>query len=351
MALKRKILKRREDQTAPVPSPPALDRPKRGRRTIPDNYLLGSRNNWLKLLEECWCLIGWHLLSIRDRRKSTTEDIRTAFEPVKKHPHNPGLAQALYRESAEPASIAEFRKRRRRLSALEAEIRKLEKTRDEWQRAYEQAEAALKYVAAEDLATIEAERSKRLINLDQTQATLKGLNAERDGLASKTLDQESFIYRSELLDYLHSRRYALNPKNLAHSLAGLPRMKWRQSFARCARLPKETIISFEYQIFNVLLQLCSQKPDFLIHQPADFLRQELLKLPKKLGYTRQFLWENWRDLKRAIKECHKSEPVPAAVPYLLTSLFLRYARESKNPAEQILAELDRLQLATTKATS
>src|SRR2546422_8764514 len=96
--------------------------PKRGRRTIPDNFLLGARNAWATLLEECWPEIGWSLLCIRERPDSTIDDVRKAFEPVKRNPHNPGLAEAFYRESSETAKPADVRKNREQLGKLRAQI-------------------------------------------------------------------------------------------------------------------------------------------------------------------------------------------------------------------------------------
>jgi hypothetical protein len=92
------LLKRRTDQVPLAARSSTLEeKPKRGRPTIPDNFLLGARNAWAFLLEECWAEIGWPLLCIRDRRSSTIEDIQKIFAPVKLKPHNPGIAAHLYR--------------------------------------------------------------------------------------------------------------------------------------------------------------------------------------------------------------------------------------------------------------
>src|SRR6266403_1056229 len=49
------------------------EKPKRGRRTIPDSHLLGARDQWTSLLEESWPDIGWPLLQIRERPTSTID--------------------------------------------------------------------------------------------------------------------------------------------------------------------------------------------------------------------------------------------------------------------------------------
>src|SRR5882757_9620354 len=73
------------------------EKPKRGRPTIPDNFLLGSRNQWASLLEESWPEIAWPLLQMRGHPTSTIDDLRKAFRHVKEKPHNSGLAAAFYR--------------------------------------------------------------------------------------------------------------------------------------------------------------------------------------------------------------------------------------------------------------
>src|SRR5258706_6802832 len=98
------------------------EKPKRGRRTIPDNFLLGARNAWAALLEESWPEIAWPLLQIRERPTSTIDDVRKAFRPAKDKPHNSGLAAAFYREASEIATPADVRTNRIRHGELQGEI-------------------------------------------------------------------------------------------------------------------------------------------------------------------------------------------------------------------------------------
>lgn len=341
----KKTPKGRKLGKAPLFSPfsTPTERPKRGRPTIQDNFLLGARNAWISLLEETWPEIGWHLLCIRDRRKSTIENIRKAFEPVKAKPHNPGLAAAFYRESSESATPADIRRNRKHLSELDGEINQTEAKYREQQRSCQEADAALKMASPSEIGTIQDEGTRRLKGLLQLEDELKRLFLERDALYMKTQDQEAFAYRSELLDFLHSRRYAINPRKLANALAGLPLMKWRQSFVRCSGITFDLEARREYRVFEVFSSICSRQSDRLKDPPLELFRAELLRLPKKLGYTRQFLWDNWHDLRAAIDECWKSEHAPASIPFVLTSLFIRNVMRQKNPAERILADRDKLE--------
>ncbi len=169
---------------------------------------------------------------------------------------------------------------------------------------------------------------------------LRKLQSERDTLDIRVRDQKAYVSRSELLDYLHSGRYAVDPRNFANALAGVPQMRWRQSFTRCSAMPFNQS-RLDYAVFEALSEVWSRRSEEFEEAPVEFFRTGLLRLSKKLGYTRQFLCERWHDLKLAIVECWKSKQPPASIPFVLTSIFMRNATRQKNAAEQILAERDR----------
>src|SRR6266446_6611744 len=119
-----RITKERKTREVPISafSSTLMEKPKRGRRTIPDNFLLGARNEWASLLELSWPEIGWQLSRIRKRPASTIDDVRKALQPVREKAHNPGLAQAFYRERVETATPAEVHKNRKRVGELQAKV-------------------------------------------------------------------------------------------------------------------------------------------------------------------------------------------------------------------------------------
>lgn len=319
------------------------EKPKRGRRTIPDNFLAGSRNAWAALLEESWLQVGWPLLCIRDRRKSTIEDLRKALEPLKGMPHNSGLAAALYRQSYEAAKPAEVLKNREKVGKLDAEILQAQAKRDEYIRSCAEAEAALKVASPGEMDTIQDEALRRLQRLLHLADDLKKLGVAHESLYEKSLDQEAYVFCSELLDFLLSRRYAVSPQNLASALAGLPGMRWRQSFARSSGMPFNEPRS-DYRVFKLISLLCDRLPQDAKGPSQEVFKARLLKLSPKLGYTRQFLWDNWRDLRRAIEECWKLQAAPpGSIPFVLASIFMRNVAEQKNPAARVLAEREKLQ--------
>jgi hypothetical protein len=102
----------------------------------------------------------------------------------------------------------------------------------------------------------------------------------------------------------------------------------------------------EYRVWEVFSKIWRRQFKESKDPPVDLFRVGLLKLPKKLGYTRQFLWDNWHDVRTTIEECWKSAHPPASIPFVLTSLFIRNVMRQKNPAERILADREKLEGGT-----
>ena len=315
---------------------------KRGPRTIPDNFLEGNRNAWTQLLEEAWLKVGWPLLQVRDKRASTVEDVRKAVEPLKEMPHDSGLGMPFYHETVEPVRPAEVLKTRSRVGAIDAEIIKAQAKLAEYFRACLDADRAMRMGGAGDESIIRDEALNRFQRLLQTASDLKRLEIDREALHQKSLRQAGYVFQSELLDFLLSRRYAVNPHNLGNALAGLPGMKWRQSFGRCSGM-QFNVPGQEYDVFEALAEICSRLPEVTREQAREFFRAEFLKRSRSLDHTRWFLREHWRDFRLAIEECWtRRADSREAFPFLLSSVFIRNARTQKDAREQLLADREKL---------
>ncbi len=340
-----RIAKDRKPNEPPISafSSTLTEKPKRGRPTIQDNFLLGRRYEWVSLLEESWPEIGWPLIQIRKDPSSTIEDVRKTFEAVKQKPHNSGLAQAFYRDTVEAATPAEIHKNRVRVGELQAKIHHALAKVTEIERSKSEMDALLKTVASEYADTVQKEITQRQEALVQLQSEINRLTTEERNLDKKSMDQEAYVYASELLDFLHSGRRAVNPKNLSAALAGLPRMGWRQSHLRCFPMPLNEP-RLHYQVLVVILKMWKRRRGESNESLIGFFKTQLPKLPKKLGYTRDFLLESWRDLRLAIEECLSEKHEDGQAPYVLASIFMRNTRSQKNPLERVLAEQEKLNL-------
>jgi hypothetical protein len=199
----------------------------------------------------------------------------------------------------------------------------------------------VKTVAPEYADAVEKEIKRREEAIVQLQSDINRLTSEERDLDKKSLAQEAYVYAFELLDFLHSGRRAVNPKNLSAALAGLPRMGWRQSHLRCSRMPLNEP-KLHYQVLAVVLKLWKRRRGESKESLIEFFRTQLPKLPKKLGYTRDFLLEGWRDLRLAIEECLSRQHEDGEAPYVLTSVFMRNTRNQKSTLERMQAEHEKL---------
>lgn len=321
-----------------------MEKPKRGRPSIPDNYLVGRLYEWASLLEESWPEVGWSLLQIRTQATSTINDVRKVFGSVKQKAHNPGLAEAFYRETLETATPTEVQRNRVRQGVLQAEILRVQAKLTETERSVGEIDQALKISPPEYADAVQKEITRRKEALLQLQTETNRLATEERDLDRKCSDEEAYVYASELLDFLRSDgRYAVKPRNVAKALAGLPRMRWRQSYLRCSHMllnePR-----LHYQVLEIILKLWRRRLGESKDSVVEFFRTQLPTLPKKLGYTREFLLENWRDLRLAIEESLSKKREDGEVPYVLTSIFMRNTRSQKNSLERVLADQEKLNL-------
>jgi hypothetical protein len=267
--------------------------------------------------------------------------VRKAFQTVKEKHHNSGLANAFYRETVETATPTEGHRIRVRVGDLQAQILHVQAQLAEVERSKREIDAILKTASPEYVDTVREEITRRQEALDQFQTDVDRLTANERDLDKKSMDQEAYVYASELLDFLQGGRYALNPQSVANALAGLPRMRWRQSHLRCSRMPPDQP-RLHYQVLEVILRMWKRPHGESKESVIEFFQTQLPKLPKKLGYTRDFLLTSWRDLRLAIEECPNCRQEEGEIPYVLTSIFMRNARNQKSPLDRMFAEQEKL---------
>lgn len=325
------------------------ERPKRGRRTIPDNHLLGARNSWASLLEQNWHDIGWNLICIRQQRNGSFEGLRSIFDKLKSARHNAGLAEPLHRALVEAASPSEVTRNQKVLGELDAEILRTQMYSTDCERFCWEADAALKAAGEANEKIIREEVAERKERFEQAKRKLRELQAKREMLGAQVRDQEAFVYRSELLDFLNSGRASVKPRELANALAGLPRMKWQQSNSRCADMPFNAPMA-EYNILEAISRIWSRVSRRLKEPPVEFFKGALLKRFRKEITGFQFLRDNWFDLEHAIREIWKPEQLPGSFPFLLTTVLLEKAMRPKTAADRILADRAKLAIAPDRSS-
>jgi hypothetical protein len=267
--------------------------------------------------------------------------VRRVFRLVEDNMHYSGLARLFCRESTETAKPWELRRDQVRLGQLQAAILKKSVRRDEAQRSLLEVEEALKTAAPEVQKAVRDAITRFRNHAFQLTTEIKTLEDEKNVLEKKTADQTAYIYVSELLDYIRSGRYAVSPRAIANALAGLPTMGWRQSHLRCSRMPYGEP-RLQYQVLQAIVKIWKRRQGESVEYLVAFFKEQLTRLPKKLGYTRDFLLENWHDMKLAIEECAKKYGADGETPYALAFTFMKIATKQKTTLERLLAQQEKL---------
>ena len=312
-----------------------FEQSKKGRHTVEDNFLLGSRNNWLRMFEENWADIGFALTSIRQNERGTIEDIRNAFKPLTAA-DTARFSGVFVQGLPEQVTGPELRRNRIAISELHEAIRVMHSHREVLLNSCAQADEALKQAVETERGIIQQQVRERKEQLLRCENRLSKMEGELHELDRKVRDQEAYFYCSELLDFLcGKRRNAIKPLSLANALAGLPDMGWRASDARCSKMPRDLSTGFPYRVFELVRQVCRRDLKDSKDAPVALFRTQILGLPKRDGF-RDALGRKWRDLRLAIEDSWKEQHRTEYMPYAITSAFMRNTLRSKSSAEQVL---------------
>src|SRR5207248_10808653 len=149
-----------------------------------DGFLVGSRNAWVRFLEQCWPIIGPQILSIAQGPASTMDDVRGAFLPAKEHPYDSGLATHFYRERTQQATPADVVNTGIHLDQIAAEVLQATADRDQAARSCTEAEAALGLATnpkdKEHVQGVVEQRREGLAQLDAKLADLQRTQKQFD---------------------------------------------------------------------------------------------------------------------------------------------------------------------------
>lgn len=248
---------------------------KRGRRTTEDKFLIGARNGWLSFLEKAWHEIGWHLLQIRKRGTGTLDDVRRVFEPIGGKPENHWVDSFL-RAVPQASEGKERRVNKENAVVLQSEIQKMRFEQQEFERIYAYAETAVQQAGELEKEIIQADADQKKRNLQELKDKLRMAENESNSLEQKVREQETHLYCSELLAFLCKGKYAVKPVPLANSLAGLPQMGWRQSLARCSKMPRSsTHVQYPYGILEAISKIWKRRSKQPQLSLIDLFRMEI----------------------------------------------------------------------------
>jgi hypothetical protein len=321
---------------------------KRGRRTIGDNFLLGARNGLLSFFEQVWHEIGWQLLQIRRQGTGTMDDVRNVFEAVRSKPayrdkpdHH--WADCFLRGLPQAATDKERRANRIKAAALHSQIQKMRSQQQELEYTSAYAETAVQQAGENEKEIIQSDANQKKARLEELKENLRRTEAESNELDKMMRERETYFYCSQLLDFLCKGKYAVKPLPLANSLAGLVDMGWRQSLARCSKMPRSSFhVHYPYGVLEAISRIWKRRTKNPELSMTDLFHAEIPKLRKQDREARTYLAEGWRDLRMAIAECSSAKHNDDFMPYAITQAFVNNRSRSKTQAEQILDEHDKL---------
>jgi hypothetical protein len=282
------------------------------RKALSDGELWGDRNAWLDMLQKSWAHIGWEI-----GRAKSVQQLRRAFLPVQDYS---GRLQFFVRPSISKASTQMARLTQRRLGHLNERIRLGYEQERALHERLERAKNALQQAKDEsETAQIKSICQDRDHALQASSANYEKLQQEERDLRDQMMNQWAYIAQSELLAFIHSHRYTINPVNLANAMAGLPNMGWRQSTKRCQKLEKPLGPGFGYLTVKLIERVNnkSSKKKFLVILEADLKKQ-----PKR-NFAAQEMKKNWYYLRAAIKEVLQQKIHPGKIPYRVVAEYQR----------------------------
>lgn len=315
---------------------------KRGRPTaIDDAMLVGHAEEFNWLLGSAWPDIGWQLEHVRE-----PEDITAALEPLRGWSHR-GSLNPFLRTTEQKATAAELRRSHEVLGeAVQRESDAGKRQRTLLERS-QLSEMASSQANPQQREGVEPEAKKRRAELDQAEKALGEANREVRLLEEKLRDQEAYFCRAELFKFIHSGKYACNPRNLAFAMAGLPDISCFWSLWRCQKLiPKLTELE-GYRLVEFFRRIWERRESSGEQAIVDLFATAIRALSKD-NHLRMRLGENWRDLKGAIRtgmqEGQKQKIHPKRVPYIIASNFYKNVSRPKTAMDRLLDEQERLNL-------
>lgn len=319
------------------------EKPKRGRRTIPDKFLLSSRNSWLSMFEENWAEIGFFLLEIRRIGRGTIDDVRKVFDSFK-GTDTGAFSKVFVQGTPQQASGKEIRANRSFNSTVHQNVEGMRSRQADLMRSHGEVKFALEQPGYQDNEILQTQEKQIKGHLLQLEKDLGRAESELPQFDQQKRDQETYWYCSQLLDFLlGKRRNAVTPLNLANALAGLPDMGWRESDARCSKMHRSSpCVGLSYLVVESVSRMWRRRPKVSPDPPIEFFRAQILELPKKDAGIREVIRLAWRDFRLAIEECWKESKSEEFMPYAITSTFLRNHARCKTLPERILAEREML---------
>lgn len=306
---------------------------------LTEGKLLARRERFVEVFEGLWGEIGWNL-----HKCKTEADVIRALHPLNGIAFIRELASVFFAESRAQVSPAAVRKVRAELHVVQKNWLPAE---DFKQRALEdlhRVDDVLAWAPSKERRALKREQKKRRKDALRRIQEWQELSRLEKLLKVQLRGLEAGFARLEILRFCKSRRYEMNPLNLANAVAGLPDMGWRQSMRRCS---KKRADALDYQIFKAIRFIAiNAKKNSAEVFVAEF-RENVPRLPSRYRAARDELAKQWLFLERALKLAFRSKPHPSAFPFEISKHYFKQIR-SRSQVDRILAQQAELTLKGDK---
>jgi hypothetical protein len=316
---------------------------RRGPRTmLADNLLVFRREQFVQVFEGLWGEIGWEL------QKSKREgDIMRALHPLDGIEFIRELASMFYRESTARASAAIVHKVRAELHEVQQTCGDADEARRRDSEALAHVDAILVHSPDNKRNIIRRAQKKYRKTASKSMQAWQTLSQRQKTLDARLKALEASFARQEVVRFCKSKRYELNPVNLANAVAGLPYMGWRQSMRRSIECRSMIADGLDYQIFKAIRFIAqnARKPSEKAFV-GDF-RETVPRLPSRHRAAREVLSKQWLFLERAVRRAFRSKPHPKALPFEIAKHYFREIR-TKSDLDILIAHEAALRLPSQK---
>jgi hypothetical protein len=318
-------------------SAPEPERRRLGRRSLIDDPTLHNRRDRLvQIFEGLWGEVGLALQRIRK-----PEDLVTVFKILEGKVWDDFIS-ALWTPSDHSGSTRALAKIRLEYRQIGKPMRVASEANHIAHERLEHARAALSQEASRrERKLVRKEYAKRWKEGRQTAEECKKLNSRDNALRAQLKLAEASFTRREVFRFIKSKRYELNPLNLANAVAGLPFMAWRQSLLRCAKEESLSANGTQYVVFKAIRYLVSTVKRNSIQEFVNHFHAGVPQLPSRYRLARSDLSEKWLFLERALREVYRARIHPRALPFEITKRYFRQMR-AQTHADTLLAERAKL---------
>jgi hypothetical protein len=312
---------------------------RRGPRTeLSDAQLHNRRDQLVQLFEADWPRIGRALQQCKE-----PDHLIAVFSPLKES-YAAEILSVFCHTSKEAATGADVRKTRRDLRALVEPSYEADKSKHRASQQLEEINRALRDARRARRRIVQREQEKARKEVLEVEQQSRSLTDRETDLRERRRNLEASFARREILRFVKSKRYELNPVSLANAVANLPYSGWRRSMTRNKRVPSKIGDGITSRIFKAIRFLTALASKQSANTVVENFRAAIPSLPSRHSAAKVELAKNWYFLESAIRQSYKTEKSPNALHFAIAELYFKHVRGA-NQVDKVVAPHRKIELS------